>query len=404
LGEVPPGETSMGSPGKAPGTIARTLVGWQAARIGDPVDRLRFLRHTVGDRRVWDPRSDAGREFWQGKKRPLMVVLSFALLLPVGTMTSSGRLWKRGPVVTAQASESGPETFPQVWQVEQTREYESYSNGLRIERKFETGNEPRIFEVYPRGAEDNGTLEQRSVPVGIVFHTTESLQEAFEEGNRQRLRRIGEALLRLVQEGRSYHYVVDRFGRVWRVVKESDSANHAGYSVWADGKSTYVNLNRSFIGVSVEAMTQPGSANAEATPAQIHALRVLVEMLRSKYRISALNCVTHAQVSVNPSNMQAGYHYDWAANFPYAQVGLPENYALPNPSLWLFGFTYDLSLLNVTGEAYWKGLVLGEEQLRQNATANGLSVPMYRQALEKRYRRVLSTMKARTELSKEKEG
>ncbi len=73
-------------------------------------------------------------------------------------------------------------------------------------------------------------------------------------------------------------------------------------------------------------------------------------------------------------------------------------------SLWLFGFTYDTSLVRVTGEQFWKGLALGEEQLRQNATAHGMSVPQYREALFKRYRKVLSTFKAKTEKSKENIG
>lgn len=394
----------MRTTGKAPGALVGAAVEWQANRIADPVERLRFLRRTVGDRRVWDPRTSAGRAWWRRRRTRALIVMAGALLLPAGTMTSAGRLWKRSAVVTAKANEAGPEAFPQVWLVEQNKEFETYSNGLRVERRFEVGFEPRSYPVFRRGQEDSGPLEERSTPAGLVFHTTESAQAEFAEGQTRRMRIIGEALLDYVRKEHAYHYLVDRFGRVWRVVRESDAANHAGYSVWADSQFTYVNLNRAFLGIAVETTTQSGAEKTQATPAQMHALRVVTEMLRARYRIPARDCATHAQVSVNPDNMQAGYHYDWADNFPYAELGLPDNYAIPAPSLWLFGFTYDPSLVKVTGEAFWRGLVLGEEQFRQNATANGLGAAAYRQALVRRYRQILSNLKSRTELSKEKEG
>jgi hypothetical protein len=65
---------------------------------------------------------------------------------------------------------------------------------------------------------------------------------------------------------------------------------------------------------------QAEGAGAEASPAQVRAAAMLVEMLRARYRISAVNCVTHAQVSLNPSNMRVGYHMDWASKFPFEQL------------------------------------------------------------------------------------
>ncbi len=61
-------------------------------------------------------------------------------------------------------------------------------------------------------------------------------------------------------------------------------------------------------------------------------------MLRARYSIPASNCVAHAQVSVNPANHGAGYHLDWAANLPFAELGLADNYKLALPSVQLFGF------------------------------------------------------------------
>ena len=391
--------------GKAPSLVVRSIVGWQASRIADPVARLHFLRRTIGDRSTWNPVSPAGRKHFQGHRVKFVTAMAAMLLLPAGAITGSGFLWNRQPIVSAKTDPQSAVSAPQVWQVEQNKEFESYSNGLRIERRYEIGNEPRRYDVYPRGFEDSGRAEERTAPAGIVFHTTESPQPEFSEDQTRRIRLLGAALLDYVQKERAYHYVVDRFGRVWRIVRESDSANHAGYSVWADSDWTYVSLNRSFLGISVEAATRSKEEDrSDVTPAQLTALRALTEMLRAKYKIPVTNCATHAQVSVNPDNMQAGYHYDWADNFPYAGIGLPNNYSMPTPSLWLFGFTYDTALVKVTGEAFWKGLALGEEQFRQNATAHGMSVAAYRQALLQRYRKVLSTFKAKTEHSKENKG
>jgi hypothetical protein len=342
---------------RTPGHLTSTLVGWQASRIEDPVARLRFLRRTVGDRRVWDPRTEAGRGWLRAHRGKLVAACIGVLLAPAGATMGALPLWDRAPVVTVEASVRSAGAIPNVWLVEGQAGQEEYSNGLRVERRYEVGNEARRYEVYPRGAESAGAGQARTAPAGIVFHTTESAQSEFTPGETHRMRIVGTALLEFVRQERAYHYVVDRFGRVWRIVRDSDAANHAGASVWADGQWTYVGLNRAFLGVSVEAWTQPGASKPEVTAAQLHALRILTEMLRSKYRIAAVNCVTHAQVSVNPANMQAGYHYDWAAGFPFAQVGLPDNYAVAAPSLWLFGFTYDPSLVNVTGEPFWKGLV-----------------------------------------------
>jgi hypothetical protein len=288
-----------------------------------------------------------------------------------------------------------------VWLVEQNAVAESWSNGLRIERQYEVDGEPRRYVVFPRGQEDGAASEERSFPAGIVYHTTESQMAPLEPDERKHLRLIGDSLLQFVRDRRCYHYLIDRFGRVWRVVKETDEASHAGYSVWADDACIYVNLNRIFLGVSVETQTRTGDGGPEVTPAQTHALRILTEMLRSRYRIPAVDCVTHAQVSVNPSNLKVGYHIDWAAQFPFAEIGLPDNYGVPVPSVWLFGFTYDPVLVHVTGARYWKGLLLGEQQMRQAASSHGLTPEAWRGVLSKRYRRILEFLKPQAEPSAE---
>ena len=197
------------------------------------------------------------------------------------------------------------------------------------------------------------------------------------------LMRLGESLLEYVRRERAYHYLIDRFGRVYRVVAESDTANHAGYSVWADDKWLYVNLNDSFFGVSFEAQSQPGLADGVAGPAQVRAAAMLTEMLRSRYDIAAENCVTHAQVSVNPSNMQVGYHTDWAAGFPFEALGLPDNYGLALPSLWAFGFTS-------TGSRISPAIKLAEQDLSWKAARSGMPLEVYRKKLQEQYRECLA--------------
>jgi hypothetical protein len=117
-------------------------------------------------------------------------------------------------------------------------------------------------------------------------------------------------------------------------------------------------------------------------------------MLRSRYGIVAENCVTHAQVSVNPSNMRVGYHTDWASSFPFERLGLPDNYARALPALSAFGFEYDPAFLQATGARMALSVNLAEDSLRVHATAVGLSVRAYRKVLQKRYRERLAEVRS----------
>lgn len=398
-GKGPDGAGSFGAqmafPAQEPGRWTAAWIGWRARRVSDPVGRLRVLRRSL--EAGGDP---AGHRL--GARRGLRISLFGAILLmllaPLGAVRDKAA--QRAPEPSLDlAPRSMPAAAPaDVWMVEQQPGHELYSNGLRIERQFETANEPRRYEVYARGQEERGAVEARSAPAGIVFHSTESATAEFRADQATRLKLLGKYLLHYVQSERAYHYVIDRFGRVWRIVRESDAANHAGHSVWADDRWTYINLNNSFLGVSLEGRSADPSGEKEPiTRGQLHALRLLTEMLRSRHAIPAGNCVTHAQVSVSPSNREAGYHFDWATGFPFAALGLPDNYETPMPSLWLFGFTWDPSLVNLTGEPFWKGLVLGQDRLRQSAAARGMTVEQYRLARGRVYRQILAELKAKAE-------
>lgn len=368
----------------------------QAREIEDPIMRLRFLQVCAAENP--DPILAQARETKKGFAWFCFTLLLAGLLAP-GYQASDGenppelhvpRLASNSPVAFSSGS-----SINKVWLVDQSNGFETYSNGLRIDDRYEVANETRVFyPVYQRGHADADQPEWRSEPAGIVYHTTESDQAVFDAEHNANLKRIGQDVLHFLRERRCYHFMIDRFGQVYRVVRESDIAFHAGNSVWGDDQVYYVNLNSSFLGIAFETQTQRAEDLPSANAAQIHAGRVLTEMLRSKYHIAAQNCVTHAQVSVNPDNMRIGYHTDWAGNFPFLDLGLKDNYAIPPPSIYAFGFTYDSIFVHATGVRLWEGLVLADDQMRSRAIAAGVTVAQYRTGLRREYKDILKTLKA----------
>lgn len=363
-----------------------TGVEQRASRIADPVERLRFVR-----RQMHAPKKPGQRLTRHTASLVAgLVILVGIVPLPTGTAETFAEE-RRMIVQGSQHLVNSP--VPRVWLVERSDTLEVYSNGLRIDLMFSVANRPRNH--FPVFSVEGGSepIEKGNGPVGIVYHTTESNLAPFEQAENRRLRRLGRNLMEVVRQDRSYHYVIDRFGRVYRVVQESDAANHAGTSIWADGHGVYVNLNDSFLGVSFEGQT---GAIDEVTPAQIAAGKVLTEMLRSRYGIRAENCVTHAQVSVNPQNMRIGSHTDWAGKFPFTGVGLPDNYSIPLASLYIFGFEYDSVFLRMTGTR-WRGLESAELQVARQAAADGLETKRYRAILQHRYKDIQSALKEKSE-------
>ena len=117
--------------------------------------------------------------------------------------------------------------------------------------------------------------------------------------------------------------MVDRFGRVYRVVEEETKANHAGHSVWTRGDDVYLSLNAAFLGVSFETRWEGGRA-LPITQAQFLAGRNLSDYLRARWDIAADMCVAHGLTSVNPKKHLIGHHVDWARGFPFEAFGLPD--------------------------------------------------------------------------------
>jgi len=356
----------------------------RARKIDDPVQRLKYLR--------------AAAAITEAPKQRTWAVpaMAFSIVVLVLTMRSDAHLRAKPEIrrVTPTIRMAAPEV-PNVWRVEAGKDFEVYSNGLRIDNQLAVSSRPRSYQLVP--VEEGGKRLAGALvttPAGIVFHTTESHQVPFEAPEQRNLQRITRETLLFVRNKQAYHFVIDRFGRVHRIVAESDAANHAGNSIWADAKSLYLELNQSFLGIAFEASMQ--ADQAPINEAQIHSGKVLTEMLRSKYRIPAENCVTHAQVSVNPGNMRIGWHADWGKDFPFQQMGLPENYELPLPSLFLLGFDYDPVYINATGTGIWKALALAEERTRDAAGAKGIALADYQARLRRRYRDEITTLRYRS--------
>lgn len=380
----------MSLPGRPPSPIWAPLIEWRANRIDDPIERLRFLKSA--SERVSAPLLPVHRLKRIAWQASIPLLLWATLLVPMpgpSTVRDSG-------AVRAASLKTPAESSQAVWLVDQKPSFEIYSNGLRIEKEFATHNRSRAaFSVYKgsiaasdQTSDDNAPA--RTDPVGILFHSTESHQVPFEPAETRNLKRLGKYLIEYVRSRKSYHYVIDRFGRIYRVVEESDAANHAGRSVWANPAGAFVYLNDSFFGVAVESQSE---VEPKMSTAQTHAVRVLTEMLRSKYKIAAADCVTHAQVSVNPSNHIIGYHTDWAVGFPFGAVGLPNNYAVPLASVYAFGFEYDGSFPHEGGR--WPGLDESDRLLRDRAMAAGVPVAKYKRYLRHRFQNILNSASMR---------
>ena len=210
--------------------LTRPFVDWTARQIHDPVWRLRYLRSVA-------PSACSSR--WKsGSTIGLLTLLGFAFVVAPLSLRMLGAADAAVPARVApppappiQSAEPAAAPSAEVWQVENANDFEIYSNGLRIENQYAVSHRPRAYRAFSRDYPDGSSGERRTEPVGIVYHTTESLQAPFEPGQNNVLKRVGESLLEYVRRRRCYNFLIDRFGRVYQIVNESDAADHAGHSV-----------------------------------------------------------------------------------------------------------------------------------------------------------------------------
>jgi hypothetical protein len=256
-----------------------------------------------------------------------------------------------------------------IWLADRGTDWELYSNGLRIETGFTVKGDPRRYRVHDRAGVLQKTVYSR--PVGVLFHTSESDLWPLDADYGKQLRRSSAALLKYVRNTLAYHYVIDRFGRVYRTVDDETRASHAGHGVWAHGDEVYLDLNSAFVGVSFESRWE-GGRTLPITRAQLIAGRNLTNYLRQRFAIPPEMCVTHGLTSVSPKQHLIGYHRDWARGFPFEAFGLPDLYSQPPPSVTLFGFGYDDEYMRTVGP--WSGLTAAEQTLAREATDRSISV------------------------------
>jgi N-acetylmuramoyl-L-alanine amidase len=401
----------------------------QGSRIKDPVEKLRFLRRSLEDYETLDERlqgvpgaplrwlayrltrvDDARPLFSQnpngaldpprratrpGRRRRARRAVNVAGLLLVAAaglaLASYPRTWTAAPapspVATPLAVAETLEPLPRgiaperAWLVDSGPGFELYSNGLRIDTTWAVAGEPRRYRVFELGKGMGAEVFDQ--PVGIVFHTSESDIWPLEESFNEQLRDSSQNLLRYLKRNQVYHYLIDRFGQVFRVVEEKDKANHSGMSVWSQGDRVYLNLNASTIGVAFETRWEGGHA-LPITRAQLEAGRSLTDYLRDKWGISPDMCVTHGLASVNSHRHLIGHHLDWARGFPFEAFGLPDLYTRPSPAVALFGFGYDEPFLEVMGEP-WPGVKAAERTLEQEAAAASITLEDLRSRRQKGY-------------------
>ncbi len=411
--------------------FARAVEGL-STKIKDPVERLRFLRSsTQAIRQLEDkiPRvPPALRPFvytylgWRGLTllrgngaalvrgiaRGKIAALQLSLVLGVsgivlgasyGTMRLANSLSGAAvaPAVGGPGGEVAPAPFPgarpgseaqpqtehpdSIWLVEKNDDHELYSNGLRIDTSQRVDGTRRAYAPID---EATGTLMPvASAPVGIVFHTTESDILSLEAENNASLLRNTKNLVAYIRRHEFYHYLVDRFGRVYQILKDDSRANHAGVAVWANGGVVYMNLNHAFFGVSFESRFAP-TGPLPLTEAQLQSGRLLTEHLMRQYKLDPRLCVGHGMVSVNPKTRKIGHHVDWAKNFPFKTFGLPDSYEVEPASVRLFGFGYDEDLAKAIGEP-WPGVFKAEAELEKDAVKSGQSTEALRLSLRRRF-------------------
>jgi hypothetical protein len=288
-------------------------------------------------------------------------------------------------VQAAETAKYLPNYQPEkIWLVERKDNYERYSNGGRILTDYETDNHPRGFYRLPHGTDARDTTAHHE-PVGILYHTSESDLIPFTAANNTTIELRTRELLEYARRHKSYNYLIDRYGQIYRIVRDEQSADHAGHSLWADRESVYVGLNDSFLGVCFETTTEAG-ADEQLTEAQLIAGRLLTAILRSRYQIDDTNCVTHGLASVNPSNMLIGYHHDWVRNFPFEAMGLSDKYQVAPVSISEFGFTYDGELVARLGGVMWPGVRVAEEEFQRRVAQSGMKAEDVRRRMRDLYR------------------
>jgi N-acetyl-anhydromuramyl-L-alanine amidase AmpD len=321
----------------------------------------------------------------------VLVIYSFSMWSARGVNSYLANKYGRGSVPSVAASGT-PNPFnvlfsssEKIWLAKNEGENEKWSNGCIISKKYETDNHQRAYYTFSRGEEtDRGQVSNKIV--GIVYHTPESSMTEFNAENNNAIQNGSRALLEFVQRHKKYNYMINRIGEIYRIVRDDQTAIHAGNSLWADDKSTYVLLNESFIGVCFESKFEGASSLSDIlTQAQIRSGRLLTDVLRTKYGIDDANCTTHGLVAVDPGKMLIARHHDWVRFFPFEAMGLSDKYKVQPPTMTDYGFTYDDDVMAKLGNNLWEGAIAAGEQFKSRAERIGVTPDDLRRKMRDRY-------------------
>lgn len=99
--------------------------------------------------------------------------------------------------------------------------------------------------------------------------------------------------------GVSPHYIIDRSGKIYRLVADSNIAYHAGEAKTPDGRT---NVNQFSVGIEVI-----NTKTGKPTDAQYASLKSLIASLKSKYKIKYV--LGHNQIA--PGRKDDPWNFDW---------------------------------------------------------------------------------------------
>lgn len=99
----------------------------------------------------------------------------------------------------------------------------------------------------------------------------------------------------------SSHYVIGRDGQVIQMLNDYDRAWHAGRSKWG----TLTDMNSVSLGIELD-----NNGREPFADAQINALLILLDTLKTKYQIPQLNFIGHADVAPTRKD-DPNVHFPW---------------------------------------------------------------------------------------------
>ncbi len=302
-----------------------------------------------------------------------------------------------------------------IWMVEKSDDSEYYSNRLKINTTQTIENIPRGYYLFKKG---DGKLLGSGVFTnqikGILYHASESDIFAYRPEMTQSIKEYSRLLIRYLNKKKAYHYFIDRFGKIYRLIPEDQVAFHSGNSIWADDEFIYLDLNHAFIGIcfegkdfedrkhsdaSLQHENQPAIVPMERSSineSQLISGKELTDWLRVKYKIQQNNCVPHGLVSVNPYDRLIGHHLDLSHGFPFDFFEISNKYEEPIPAITEFGFTYDNYFVEIFQGKLWSGIAASEKIITMRAKERRMSVIDYRKILNGKFKQFFTWMKEKT--------